>query len=300
MIALTGCSGFIGRHVLRMLVPSGIPLKVLVRDNRIGPVTPQKNTIDLIQGDLLEPETLTSFCARATIIVHIAGTVKATTANHVFRINREGTQNLLDQARNQGVRRIIYVSSGAVDFLKGEYARSKGEAEQLVKSSGLEWVIVRPSEIYGPGDRAGITTLVSKIAHWPVFPIIGDGLYTLQPLHVEDLAWAIVRCIERFETCRGQIINLAGPDVLSYRDLIKHIAAALDRKGRTVSLPVPWAMAVASLTQKLHLAAFIDKEQIQRVLVAKHWDITRAQRLLDFQPRSFEQGIKEVVANKEL
>jgi len=295
MIGLTGCTGFIGSHLARELTRSGKTIKILVRENKKLPLSLRHDSIEVMTGDLLKPHTLTAFCRNCELLVHIAGIVKGPGPGAVMSVNRDGTYNLLEQARTAHVQKCVYISSGAVDFLDGEYAQSKSEAEQIVKASGLDWTILRPSEIYGPGDRSGITSLLPKIRKWPVFPIIGDGSYTLQPLFVLDLVEAINTSIDRFSSTQGKIIHLAGPEPLPYKRIIETIASALDKKIRTVSIPVSLALLIATIIGKTGLAPFIDRQQIERVLVAKHWDITVARQLLDFSPRPFKHGITQAL-----
>lgn len=296
MIGLTGSSGFIGSHFLKRLITKKKKVKILLR----GRSKDSFNDVMTLHadGDLLNQDSLVSFCEDISTIVHIAGIVKGSKPKQVMSVNRDGTRNLLEQAEKKGVKRFLYVSSGAVDWLGGEYAQSKIEAEQLVRSSKLDWVITRPGEIYGPGDINGITSLIPKIKKWPFFPIIGDGSYLLQPLLVHDLVIALETCLDRFDKCQGKIIHLAGPKPISYRNIVEEIGNALNKKVRTITISPRFAIGLATLIRTVPGFSFVDKEQIRRVLISKYWDISCAEDLLDFNPVSFSEGIAQIIKTR--
>jgi dihydroflavonol-4-reductase len=108
-----------------------------------------------------------------------------------FRINITGTQNLVDASVLKGVKRIIYISSRASFLDGGGYSQSKLKAEECVKSSGLQWLILRPSEAYGQGAGDTVNRLIEWVKKYPFVPVIGEGKAKLSPVYIDDVVSAI-------------------------------------------------------------------------------------------------------------
>lgn len=295
-IGLTGVSGFIGKNILQELYRHNRDIHILLRNSHQQHYFTRHFAHSRpFPGDLRDEKSLAAFCEDCTVIIHIAGLVRAQTDDEIRQVNIEGTRNLLQAAEKAGVNHFIYFSSGAVDHLDGIYAESKKHAEEAVRQSKVPWVILRLSEIYGPGDNFGITSLFPKIKGWPIFPVIGKGDYTLQPLSVFCLCKVIHDLLDRLPESSGKIIHLAGPHPLPFREIIETISNALDAHPRIVHIPTWLALAVARILSVIPGKKITDTHQIKRVLVPKHWDISIAQNLLGFSPLPFHEGLLECI-----
>src|SRR5882672_471847 len=174
-VFLTGATGFLGRHVRRQL-ERGEGLAVAELSRARG-------------ADLLVPASYERELAGADIVLHLAAaTGRAAPADH-FRVNVEGTRILLEQSRRHGARRFVFVSSIAAkfpDIRRYPYARAKLEAEALVAGGGIEYSIIRPTIIAGPG--APVLAGLRRLAMLPIVPVFGTGRVRVQPIFVDDLA----------------------------------------------------------------------------------------------------------------
>ena len=130
-------------------------------------------------------------------------------------------QTFCEPPQQAGVRRFIYLSSLGADTGQSAYHQSKLRAEELVKAFGGEWLILRPGNVYGPGDEV-ISTLFKMVRTLPVVPLVDAGDQRFQPIWFEDLGAAITRAVDD-STLTGQILELAGADVTSTADLIERI-----------------------------------------------------------------------------
>ena len=149
VLAVTGATGFVGRHLLRLAREAGHPLRALTRGWR-----PPEEGIDWIDGALDRPDALAKLVDGADAVIHIAGLINAPTRAAFEAVNVGGTANMIDAARAIGVRRFIHISSlAAREPDLSDYGWSKAKSERVVAASGLDWTIVRPPAIYGPGDR---------------------------------------------------------------------------------------------------------------------------------------------------
>ncbi len=148
-IAITGATGFVGGHLIRAARERGYELRALTRGWR-----PPQDGIDWVEGALDRPEALHKLARGADAVVHIAGLINAPDRAGFAAVNVAGTAAMIDAARRAGVRRFVHISSlAAREPSLSDYGWSKAKAERLVAASGLDWTILRPPAVYGPGDR---------------------------------------------------------------------------------------------------------------------------------------------------
>ena len=182
-LALTGTTGFVGRRVAAL---ASQPIRALTR-------RPQRaaDHIAWVMGDLDDTHALARLCEGAAAVIHIAGVVNAADADGFQAGNVRGTANMLAAARSTGVRRFVHVSSlAAREPGLSLYGQSKRDAEQLVMASSLDWVIVRPPGVYGPGDREMLDLF--KLARLGLGLAPGGPDARISLIHVDDLARALL------------------------------------------------------------------------------------------------------------
>ncbi len=190
-LAVTGGTGFVGQHLLRMALAAGFDLRALTRGWK-----PPEDEISWIDGALDRPESLLKLCTGADAVIHIAGLISGTKAAF-DSVNVGGTAAMIDAARKAGVRRFIHISSlAAREPELSDYGRSKAKSERLIAASGLEWTIIRPPAVYGPGDRE--TLELFKMARRGFVALPPKGRFSL--IHVEDLCRLILAAVDEPET----------------------------------------------------------------------------------------------------
>lgn len=248
-IFLTGGTGFVGRSVLEQLLASGCDVNALVRDAHADLGDAPAGRVRRITGDLFDASALDAGLAGCDAVVHLVGIIgeKPSTGVTFQRIHVEGTRSVLEAARRASVGRFVHMSAlGARADAVSEYHRTKHAAEQLVRGSGLEWTILRPSMIHGP--RGEFTRMQAAWARKqkPPFlfmPYFGAGMLgqrgagKIQPIYVEDVARAFVEALDNAKTL-GRSYDLAGPDVLTWPELHRAVARAVVGKNRWV-MPLP-------------------------------------------------------------
>jgi uncharacterized protein YbjT (DUF2867 family) len=191
-LAVTGGTGFVGGHLLRGARAAGYEVRALTRGGR-----PPRDGIDWIEGALDNPESLARLCDNADAVVHIAGLINAASRAGFEAVNVGGTLAMIDAARAAGVRRFIHISSlAAREPDLSDYGWSKARSERVVAASGLDWTIVRPPAIYGPGDRE--TFELFKMARRGLVALPPKGRFSV--LHVEDLCRLILALADRRDT----------------------------------------------------------------------------------------------------
>jgi uncharacterized protein YbjT (DUF2867 family) len=172
-------------------------------------------------------------------------------------------------------------------------ARSKRvrlDAERQIRESGLKWTIVRPTMVYGaPGDR-NLSRLLAVLARVPVLPVPGGGRHLQQPVHVADVAGAVLSAVGEPATA-GAIYDLAGPEPLPFAELLRISASAVGSRTRFVPVPLAPLVAAVRCYERLSAHPRIRAEQIQRLAEDKAFAIGDAARDLGYAPRPFAEGI---------
>ena len=238
-IALTGATGFVGQALLDLAVEQGLMVDALTRRGQ-----PRREGVIWTRGDLANRDALREMMLGAEVVIHVAGVVNTPDPAEFVAANVSGTLAVLEAARAAGVPRFIYVSSlSAREPALSRYGESKARAEMLVRASGLDWTIVRPPWIYGPGDRE--TLDMFKAAQWGLVPVPAAGRTSL--IHVADLARLLLALIPGGEdiTFRTFEPDDGRPDGWEHGDLARAIGAAVGRRARVVRRP-DWLMRLAA------------------------------------------------------
>jgi nucleoside-diphosphate-sugar epimerase len=244
-ILLTGASGFLGRRLLeRMAERAG---RIVSFGNRKPAVA--GNSIEFVPGDLLDSGRCRQAVTGCETIVHLAAATGKHRRAEYFRVNRDGTQVLLQQAHEAGVKRFLYISTIAVNFadkFRYHYAESKQQAEALVRNSVFNWTIIRPTMIFGAGSpvQAGF----ERLAMLPIVPVFGDGRVLVQPILVDDAADLILDILDS-NAFDGRTVEAGGPERLTIEDLLQRMRRAAGlRNYRAVHLPLkPLSLCLAAM-----------------------------------------------------
>ena len=278
-LLVTGGSGFTGRHLVRAAVDAGHEVCAIVRSAESA------RTVDAlgaaaVPGDLDDPASLdAAFATPADALINIAS------------LGFGHAPVIVASAEDAGLRRAVFVSTTAVTTaLPAPSKRVRLAAEQTVRQSALDWTILRPTMIYGaPGDR-NLSRLLQVLQRTPVLPLPGGGHRLQQPVHVEDLAAALLAAVGT-ERAIGRTYAIAGPEALPFRDLVRHAGNAVGRVPRLVSVPLRPTIALLRLYERLAPRPRIKAEQLERLAEDKAFSIEEAARDLGYAPRSFPEGI---------
>lgn len=287
-ILITGATGQIGKKLTAALENSGHQVRILIRNSQPSQKT-FSNKTEFAIGDLQNTETLEKALVNVNTIIHLAAITHTNDHESYYRINTKGTENILRAAEKKGISNFIFISSRTASAEGGAYAHSKLLAEEAVKKTALNWVILRPSEVYGASTEEAISKLVNIIKISPVVPIIGDGNYLLNPVHVDDLIQTIA-VITYNNVYSKKIYNIAGPEEISYNNLVDKIAKIFNLKRTKIHIPVSLAEHAAYLFSLLGMNILV-RDQIPRLLSPKTGNITEAKNDLGFNPRSLEDGL---------
>lgn len=238
ILAVTGGTGFVGGHLLALATAQGHTVRALTR----RPQSPLPG-VDWIAGDLATPGSL---CDGVDSVIHIAGTITATTRAGFDAGNVAGTASIVAAAHAAGVRRFVHVSSlAAREPSLSDYGASKAAAEALVAVSGLDAAIIRPPGVYGPGDRETLPVFQIIARGWAILP--GDGRFSL--IDVDDLAGALLALAASDWTGTAEIDD--GDGAYIHADLARAIGVAVGRTPWLIRLPLGVLRATATVETAL-------------------------------------------------
>lgn len=265
VVALTGGTGFVGRHVLSALLDRGHRVRLLSR-HATAP-SPGRGEVAIVRGELFDDAALAELCRGADVVVHLVGIIeqRPDRGQTFDRVHHEGTKRVLAAARAAGVRRHVHMSAlGArpadVPDRRSDYHRTKWLAEEEVRRSGLEWTIFRPSIIHGPdgafvqlvrgfwtklfppfvpyfGIDAGLMDAWQAVSAllWPLGALGRGGeppwissatAGRLQPVWVGDVARCFADAVDR-PRCVGETYPMGGPDIVTWPQLYLAVRRSL-------------------------------------------------------------------------
>ena len=252
-ILITGGTGLIGKTTCAWLNEAGCDVRTLARGEEAS-----------WRANITDTAALRGAAADCDVVVHIAGIAAESPPDRTFqRVNVEGTRNLLREAERAGVRRFIYVSSLGADRGHSEYHASKRSAEELVAASPVETVIVRPGNVYGPGDEV-LSTLVTFVRALPIIPVIGDGDYPFQPIWHEDVGAAIAAVATRPSV--DGVYDIAGPDVITMNQFLDVLGELTGKEPVRFPLPASIVGVAARLAEKADIHLPIKPDTLQMLL----------------------------------
>ena len=231
---LTGATGVVGSALLKRLLAEGEQVRVLVRDpRRLGP---DRVRVQITLGDLSNPVALRQLVRGAREVVHLAATIRDQPAGSIEELNGVATARLLRLAEAAGAERFVFFGAmGATPSSRTRFFRAKALAEQAVLDSPMNTTVMSPSIVYAPDDRW--VTLLRRMSLLPLMPISGSGAASFQPIWAEDVADATRRVLrEPPEGARH--IELAGPEVLTYEEIVRIAMSVWDRERRLVHVPL--------------------------------------------------------------
>jgi uncharacterized protein YbjT (DUF2867 family) len=235
VILLTGATGTVGSALLRRLTAAGEPVRCLVRDPRgLGD---QRVRVQIALGDLADPPSFRNALRGVGTVVHLAASIRDQPGGSIEELNAVATLRLVRAAERAGARRFLFFSAmGARHHSRTRFFRAKALAQEAVQGSRLETLVFRPSIVYTPGDPW--LKLLERFSYLPALPISGSGRAEYQPIWAEDVADCVVASL-RASGPRRRAFELAGPDTLSYDEIVREALAAVGRRRPLLHLPLP-------------------------------------------------------------
>ena len=290
MILVTGGTGFVGSHLIRRMRKGGIAVRAVVRD-------PDKAAwlkdlgVDVVKGDISDKSSLDKAAEGMERVVHLVGIIQETARSTFRAVHVEGTRNMLEAARKTGVRHFFYQSAlGTRPGAPSAYHKTKWEAEELVRASGIPFTILRPSLIYGPGDQFTIR-LAEMIRLSPVLPVIGSGKSRVQPIFIDDVTACIVQAVTS-ECCLNEMYEIGGPEQMTYEEVTAAIAAAMGVRRPTLHLPLLFMRTMARMLETVLPRPPVTTDQLVMLQEDNVCGMRDIRDAFGIEPIAFREGLK--------
>jgi uncharacterized protein YbjT (DUF2867 family) len=262
LILLTGATGLVGSALLERLLATGEEVRCLVRDpRRLGP---NRVRVQITLGDLANPIAVRQAVRGVDTVAHLAASIRDQPAGSIEELNAVATIRLLREARQAGAKRFLFFGAiGAGETSPARFFRAKALAEEAVLGSGLEATVLAPSIVYAPDDPW--LTLLHRLSLLPWMPVSGSGTAAYQPIWAEDVAAAAERALTNgLPGGEGRRYELAGPETLTYEEIVRLALDAWGRARPVIHVPLPVVKRALRLLERLSGgAAFATWEEAQ-------------------------------------
>jgi NADH dehydrogenase len=262
-IAITGGTGFVGRYIARRLVGNGHEVVLIARGkDQTDPTIQQMANIQTFRMGLEDVHKLSAAFQGCDAVAHCAGINRELGRQTYQRVHVEGTRNVVEAARKAGVCKI-----GLISFLRARpncgsgYHESKWAAEEIVRSSGLDYTVFKCGVIYGKGDH-----MLDHLSHafhtFPLFAFVGFQEKPIRPTAVEDIA-RIVEYAFVTDELSCKTVAVVGPDTLTFRGAVRRVARVVGRSPVMFPMPVWFHYLLGFFVEKLMKVPLVSTAQVK-------------------------------------
>ena len=236
MILVTGATGFIGRNLVRQLARDGHRVRVLLRPTQQSPDLPKGVPVEIALSSLVDERNLLAALSGVEAVYHLVGGEWQGTTVDLSEVEIVNARSLLDLSKRSGVQQIMYLSHLGADRASAyPVLKVKGIVEELIRSSGLDYTIIRTGLVYGPQDNF-TTDLAKLLALFPFFALPGAGDTLVQPVWIDDLVAALAWSFDADET-RNQVLKVGGPEFLSIKEIVEQISRTIGVRRPILQIP---------------------------------------------------------------
>lgn len=286
---VTGANGFIGQHMVEYLVQRGCEVHTLIRPGSLPSFLISEHVI-VHYGDLRDKTSLMRAMPVGAYVINFAANPYHKTLSH--DVNVRGTAQLLNVIkRKKGM--LLHVSTQATKILqRGVYGSTKSKSDELVRASGIPFVIIKPSLVYGPGKKGLFTKIANLASKLPFIPVFGDGKVGLYPIHVHDLCTLIEKTITD-SSAYGLTFDAGGTQRITYNQLYTSLAHYLPKKPYLIHIPKNLGLLLAKMMAFLPNPPFYE-DNILGSTQDTHCTPLPLLKRYNHTPISFQDGLRQI------
>ena len=256
LAVVTGAFGYTGRYVTRRLLDRSVRVRTLTRRRDRANVF--GGLVDAVPPDFSDPDGLRRSLEGASVLYNTYW-VRFMRGQTTFDLAVENSATLFEAAATAGVDRIVHVSvTNAASDSRLPYFRGKGQVEEALQGVGVPYAIIRPTLVFGEGDIL-VNNIAWALRRLPIFPVYGGGAYPVQPVFVEDLA---AQAVEAGSQRGNSVSDAAGPDTMSFGELLRLLIAAVGVRSRLVHTPPSVGLALTGLVGLLMRDVILTRDEI--------------------------------------
>ena len=300
-IVITGANGAVGQAILRSgSRTTGVQFAAAVRSERAAEQVRSQagNSDDVVQISYDDPASLDAAFHGASAVIHLAGVLIESRDSSYEKSNVASTRSVVEAARRNAVQKIVLVSAtGADETSSNRFYRTKGEAEALVRKSGLNFTILRAPLLLGPGT-AGAAALARNVSE-PKARLIGGGRNVQQPLHVNNLADAAIFAAANPSLAKSLTLDLVGPVSLPERELVERAARLLGRQVRIGSIPKAFLSMMLAIREFTGSKGF-SRDALEVITAETRLDPLPAAKALGIELTGIDETIRDSVGLRKM
>jgi uncharacterized protein YbjT (DUF2867 family) len=286
MILVTGGTGFVGRHLVARLLESGAQVRLLVRSAAAVPGA------EVCRGDVRDLAAAIPAARGCEAVIHLVGIIREHRGATFRRVHVGGTRTVVRACQEAGVLRLLHMSAlGTRPYARSRYHRTKWEAEEIVRASGLAATIFRPSVIFGVASSF-LPQLRSLLHRGPVIPIIGPGTALLQPIWIEDVVSCFLGALQNADTA-GRAYDLGGPETYGFEQLLDLLAQEEGIERPKLHLPTWLMRPTVAILSRLLPNFPLTSDQLTMLTEDNICDITEMCQTFALQPASLRDHLRD-------
>jgi uncharacterized protein YbjT (DUF2867 family) len=293
-VLVTGGTGVVGQAAVTEILAGGHTVRLLSR----GAAEAAKQWpagVEPWPASVCDQNELRGCAEGCDLVLHAAGIVEETGSLTFESVNVEATRAIVREAERCKVGRFLYVSSLGAETGDSPYHRSKRRAEDIVRNFAGGWIILRPGNVYGPGDEV-VSLLLTVVRTFPVVPVIGTGEDKFQPIWVGDLAAALSESVRRTDL-HGRVLEIAGEDRTCLNDLLDRMSEITGRSPARIPIPPFLASAGATIAGLLGARLPINESQLTMLSEGNVIQTPGANALIGvfhIKPTSLDSGLRKL------
>ena len=301
MILITGATGFIGRHIVRQLLADGLPVRCLLTEARSHNLpwdTQSENAPEIVIGDVLNDEAIFRAVTGVHTIIHLENAMWWGSERNLERIELSGTRNLISVARSARVGRIIYLSHlGAAPSSAYVLHRIKGQAEEIIRNSGLAYTILRSGIVFGEDD-AFINHIAMMLSSNPIFFLMpGQGEVGLHPIFIADLVKCVKLSLESINAV-DHTIEVGGIEYITFEDLLLTIMRITGMPRLIIPLPPYLMRFITSIFSGIFRRTLMSPQWLDILATNRTTSLGNVYDHFGFRPRRIEDTLLTYLPEK--
>lgn len=294
-IFLTGSTGFIGSYICQALSSQGHIVTCLIRKGSKIKLKAHRaeelhgQSINLIEGEWTQPQNWLDQVAGHDVLINSVGIIREGYRGEFDVVHDRTPIVLFQHAETVGIKKIIQISAmGADDQAVSRFHLSKRKADRYLSSLNIHYLVIRPSFVYGYGGSS--MAFFTRLAALPITPVVGDGQYRVQPIHIDDLVKAIVISVKD-HTSESGTIDAGGSEILTFDEMLDVLGRQLGTRVR--HLHIPWRImgVIAKTTDLLGGYGLISSDELSMLRRGSVSDNSQFTAMFGFEPMPFSQGI---------
>lgn len=297
-VFITGANGFIGQCLVNYLSGKGYSVFAMVREGTIPGFDFNKN-VKIVYGDLTDINSLENCIPEGCVVVNLAANQYHPKKS--YEVNVDGVNNIINVCEKKKVFKLVQISSQSTKIKnKGVYAKTKIESDKLVGDSKLDWVILKPSLVYGEGEKGLFNKIKILVEKLPFLPVFGSGKTNVSPVHVDDLC-QIIESVIKDKKDSQSVYDVGCPTPVSYNDLYVGILKYLNKKNLIIHIPVFVGLMAGKFFEILKLKN--PPFYVDNVLGSTQKTSCNSEKVIKkygIKPREFEKGLKDVFVKNNI